>query len=303
MITSCKGITHSRDFIEKWKELLKIVYRYRFDGDFAVVPSVLGSEHYSYLPFQDFTDKESNEVPKMIEHLNNKNYQVRSLDFDYKDFRKNDSVDMRLEISGMKSEDILTKKIHQNCRRKIKQSIKRNNFETKIGKSANLITDFYAIFSKVMHKHGTPVNTKLLFACLPRIFGDDVFFQVYYLDSKPAGASIVLFDDKLAQLYWNVIDYDFADTQIGYFSFWKSIESAAQKRELDVFDFGRSSFEGTTYNFKLQWGAKPIKVDIIKNKDEDIYSKYKIASRIWKSAPRCATDFIGPRLCKYLVDM
>ena len=70
-----------------------------------------------------------------------------------------------------------------------------------------------------------------------------------------------------------------------------------------IFDFGRSNYGGTTYKFKSQFGAVPIKIDIIKNKYENIYTKYSYATNIWKKLPKKVVDYIGPILCKYLVDL
>jgi len=70
-----------------------------------------------------------------------------------------------------------------------------------------------------------------------------------------------------------------------------------------IFDFGRSPYSKGTYNYKAQFGAKPVKIDIVTSQKSDIYLKYSLASNIWKKLPRKVVDYLGPKLCKYLVDL
>ena len=295
------SIVHSKDFINKWKIVLDKVYKYESYMDYIIVPSLSGKKTLSYMPFLNFTNRLNTEVSDLLELGKDNDYQIRVLNPNYVDFKMDDPVDMRVDISLGDSEKIFNQQLHQNCRRKVRQSIKRNNFEVVSGKDETFINDFYPIFSKVMHNHGTPVNKKEFFQEIIKEMDAHVF--VYKLDNKPIAASIILFDNDIAELYWNVIDNDFSKTQIGYFSFWNSMQYVINERNCKIFDFGRSSFGGATYKFKKQWGAEAIKIDILKSNQENIYNKYKFAANVWKRLPRRITELIGPKLCKYLVDL
>lgn len=298
---SIKTLTHSSEFVEKWKLVLQEVYGYETYMDYMIVPSLTGKKTLSYLPLLNYTDRLNSEVDDLLELGKDNPYQIRALNPEYHDFKENDTVDMRTDIKGLDPDLVFSGRLHRNCRRKVRQSINRNNFEVICARDVKLIDDFYPIFSKVMHKHGTPVNKKELFIKIVETLDCDVL--IVKLEGKPISASLILYDEKVAELYWNVIDYDFAETQIGYFSFWSCMEHVANKGGFEVFDFGRSSYEGDTYRFKIQWGAEPVKIDIIKPNVENIYSKYELASKIWSRLPQKVTEIVGPRLCKYLADL
>jgi len=287
--------------MNEWQIILNDVFSYETFMDYSIVPSILGKKTLSYAPLLNFTNRLSDNIDDLLELGKDNNYQIRALNPKYNTFIENDTVTMRLDISNASSQEIFDKKLHQNCRRKVRQSIKRNDFKILSGRDEKLIDDFYKIFSKVMHGHGTPVNKKEFFKELIKRINSQVF--IYKLESRVVAASIILFDDDIAELYWNVIDNDFSKTQIGYFSFWNSIKYVVDEKNCKIFDFGRSSFGGATYKFKKQWGAVPIKIDILKPNQDDVYTKYELASTIWKRLPRKVVEFIGPKLCKYLEDL
>ena len=72
------------------------------------------------------------------------------------------------------------------------------------------------------------------------------------------------------------------------------------------FDFGRSTPGEGTYNFKKQWGAKPIQLSWQyqfngSNRMPELNTKnpkYKMAIKIWKKLPLAVTIFLGPRIVK-----
>lgn len=296
-------VKRSPSFMQRWQELLYATYKYDSYMDFVVVSSFMGAKTFCYYPFLDYSDRHMDEIDDLLDLGEGLNYQIRCLDPHYADFQTNDPVIMRLDTSGQDSEAVFAKQVHTNCRRKTRQSIKRNSWEIQRGTKEQLINDFYRIFQAVMHQHGTPVNTIDLFQNLPRFFGDDVIFQITYNGQIAIAASILLRDGPLVTLYWNVIDYRYSDKMVGYFSFWQAIELAISWGGVDIFDFGRSAYNGTTYRFKTQWGAQPIKVAIIKNRQEDIYSKYELASNIWAKLPSWMVNRLGPVVCRHLPDL
>lgn len=295
-------IAHSESFMKQWKVMLQNVYGYESYMDYLIVPSLFSRKKIlSYSHFLEFTDRLSSNIDDLLEIAKDNHYHIRTLNSNYSDFKENDTVNMRLNISGGDIDEIFSNKLHQNCRRKVRQSIKRNDFKITVGKDIHLIDDFYILFSKIMHRHGTPLNDKLFFTTMIDSIDSEVL--IYKLGDSVVGASIIVFDGDISNLYWSVINDDFISTQIGYFSFWNAIKYVVESRNCTVFDFGRSSYGGPTYKFKLQWGAKPIKIDIFSSDDRNVYSKYSLASSIWKKIPKPIVDFFGPKICKYLIDL
>jgi len=100
------------------------------------------------------------------------------------------------------------------------------------------------------------------------------------------------------------VDTHYRNKGAGYFTDWEMLKLLCDNyKNIKIYDFGRSPFKGSTYNYKIHFGAYPIKINTVSSKQEDIYSKYSLASNIWKKLPKGIVDFIGPKLCKYLVDL
>ena len=294
----------STNFIKKFKNVLVRLYSYEEYMDFLVISSFFGKKTLSYVPLLNYTDRTNEDVKDLLELAKDTNFQVRVLNFEYKDFKEFDTVTMRLDIEN-KTIDEVFMNIKSRCRNKIRNSIRKNNFIFKYGNSDKFINDFYTIFSNTLHKHGTPVFDKRLFYYLRDEFKDDNLYYITYdaNNSKPIACMCMLFDKKIAWYPWGGVETNSAKKLAGYFIYWKTLEKVVEKGGFKVFDFGRSNYGGSTYKFKSQFGAKPVKIDMISNQDENIYSKYSIASSVWKKLPKSLVDLLGPKICRYLVDL
>lgn len=296
--------TYSKDFVEQWKSVLTKVYAYDEYMNFLLVPSFFAtSKTLSYLPLLNFTDRLNSQIDDLLELSKDNKFLIRTINPEYKDFKLNDTVTMRVDMSSLDSEHILKNIVHANTRRTIKQGLKRFDIKLVIGKEQNLIDDFFILFEKIMHKHGTPPISKKIFEVMNQELHQFEFY-IFYYENVPIAGSIVFIDNELATLFWNCIDYNYSHTRIGYVSFWKIIENISNKyKEVKVLDFGRSSFGGATYKFKSGFGAVPVKIDLHQDSYEDVYTKYAFVSYIWKKLPSSFVNYLGPKLCKHLVDL
>ena len=200
------------------------------------------------------------------------------------------------------SEKVFSKSIKPRCRNKIRNAMKKKNFILKKGNSNKLIEDFYEVFSKTIHTHGIPVFDKKLFYKLRDEFQEDAIFYILYDDDKPIATMSILLDEAIAWYPLGGIDKDYSKQLIGYLIYWKVVEDIVDNYDKKIFDFGRSPYLGNTYNFKSQFGAKAVKIDIISNKSKNIYSEYSTFSKVWKKIPLSFANIIGPKICKYCVD-
>ena len=302
-VTNFPKITFSKNFVNSFKKVLKRLYGYESYMDFLIVPSVLNKKTLSYIPLVNYTDRCSNDVKDLLELGKENEFQIRALNFDYTDFKKNDTVTMRIETKNQSSENLFANSVKSRCRNKIRNSIKKYDFTLKYGNDSQSIDDFYKIFSKTMHKHGTPVFDKNLFTSLVDEFKNDIIFYNAFDKGKVISSMCIMIDGSLAWYPWGGVDTEYSKKLAGYFIYWKTLQHVCDTRRIEIFDFGRSSYGGSTYKFKSQFGAKPTKIDILTSNEVDIYSKYSLASKIWKKLPKKIVDFIGPKLCKYLVDL
>jgi hypothetical protein len=293
----------SKRFVDKFKVALLKLYKYDKYMDFVVVPSISGQKALAYLPLLNYTDRGHDEVDDLLELAKDNNYQIRTLNFSYDDFKEHDTVTMRVDIDEKSSEQVFTGSVKSRCRNKIRNANKKFDYDLKYGNSAKDIEAFYEVFSETMYKHGTPVFSKQLFYLLAEEFADEIIFFNLYDNSEIVATMCILLDEHIAWYPWGGVKSDYANKLAGYKIYWEVLAYICDKTDKKIFDFGRSSFGGSTYRFKSQFGAEPVKIDILTSQQDDIYEKYSFAAQIWKKLPKGFVDFLGPKLCKYLVDL
>ena len=302
MQKNANNIVFKTEFILKFKKVLKKLYSYDNYMDFLIVPSIFGSKTLCYLPFINYTDRYSDGIEDLVELAKETKYQIRALNFDYNDFKKQDTVTMRIDIQNKNSDEVFMESVKKKCRTKIRKSMK-SGFTFDYGNNKKHIDDFYKIFSSTMYMHGTPVMGKSFFTALSDEFINDVVFYNAYYDEEVISSYCVLFDNEIAWAGWGGVDSRYRNKLAGYYTQWQCIKNICDEKNVKIFDFGRSPYDGGTYGYKSQFGAIPVKIDIITSEQNDIYSKYSLASNIWKKLPKSIVDFVGPKLCKYLVDL
>ena len=194
------------------------------------------------------------------------------------------------------SKNIITSR---KCRNQIKKA-QKSGLITINCNSAKSISEFYKLYADNMFRHGTPAFGMEFFEVLSDSIECD--FIITYLDETPVSSVVVVYDENIALAMWAGINSNYLKYSPNHSMYWKAIELAINK-DKEIFDFGRSGYGSPIYKFKLQWGAMPIKIDILENSQSDIYKKYSHASTIWKRLPRKIVDFIGPKLCRYLKDL
>jgi lipid II:glycine glycyltransferase (peptidoglycan interpeptide bridge formation enzyme) len=289
----------SPEFIEKWTFFLKELSDYTFHDEFALVPSLSGRKTYSYLPLLNYTDKTLSETENLLQKVKGKRYQIRVLNPEHTAFQEDDPVTMRIDLDKKDVEELLSTSVSKRMRRYIKHS-DCSEMTIKKGNSADIIADFYAIFSTVMHRHGTPVFGKRLFVTLSKTVSTT--YYVAYNGNIPVSAAVIVDDLEISWIPWSGTHRKYMQERPGLILYWETIKDAFSKKKL-IYDFGRSSYGSGTYIFKKRWGAIPVKVDILQHRPSNIYRKYRFVAPIWKKMPFPLTLWLGPKLCKRLPDL
>lgn len=120
-----------------------------------------------------------------------------------------------------------------------------------------LLPLFYAVFSRNMRDLGTPVYARSFFGTVARELGDRVEVVVSELEGRPVAAGILIHSGGRTEIPWASSLRSVNRLGVNMLMYW-----TAQKRAIErgstVFDFGRSSRDSGTFNFKRQWGAEPV---------------------------------------------
>lgn len=213
-----------------------------------------------------------------------------------------DFISMRLNLAD--DEDVIWKdSLNTKARNQTRRAYKEG-LTVDLGRE--YLEDFYNVYSTNMRDLGTPVYPKSFFRGILDEFKDSagiivvklqgtviggMFFITYKRTFSDTWASSLKKHNKLCPnniLYWEAIKY-------------------ACKNGFEYFDFGRSTINSGTYNFKRQWGAEPLqlyylyylnKSAIIPEVNAD-NNQYQMAIDIWKKLPLPLANALGPRLVKY----
>jgi serine/alanine adding enzyme len=216
---------------------------------------------------------------------------------------KSHKVRMLLPLQG--SSEALMKSFKSKLRSQIKKSIRDGLVVRKGG--LDLLDDFYSVFAHNMRDLGSPVHAKAILRNVLEVFHDRAFAVVVYMDGISIAAGIMIgFGDTMANP-WASFRKEFKKLNPNMLLYWSMLEHASDNGYA-CFDFGRSTPEEGTYNFKRQWGAEPVPLHwhyiALNGKAgagspaKDIAFEY--ASRIWKKLPVSMTCILGPRLRKHI---
>lgn len=185
----------------------------------------------------------------------------------------------------------------------------KNGLTCVIANNPIQIDDFYQILAINMRKLGSPVHSKKWFECLFNNYAQNIILSVVYKDKVPVGAGIVLLTVNKAAIPWasTVSEYNkLAPNMMLYWSLLKHVSDLGYQE----FDFGRSTFDEGTYNFKRQWGAEPVPLvwsnlvqnltEVAKKKPANDSQIRSLVEKVWAKLPLGITTLLGPKIRKYI---
>lgn len=168
------------------------------------------------------------------------------------------------------------------------------------------LTDaFYGVFAHNMRDLGTPVYSKAFFHAVLSTFAATSRAFVVHHQGTPVAASIVLWHRGAAEVPWASALRTSNAVSANVFLYWQMLKFAVE-RGLQSFDFGRSTPNEGTFQFKKQWGAEPhelvweywtapgCRVPNLNPKNP----KFSLAIRAWQRLPVPVATALGPRIVR-----
>jgi lipid II:glycine glycyltransferase (peptidoglycan interpeptide bridge formation enzyme) len=183
--------------------------------------------------------------------------------------------------------------LDSNVRRKIRKC-GLNGINVKMGKS-ELLHDFYKIYSRNMHRLGSPALPKRWFAALlSQYTNGDVALWCAYLNNKPVGTAFMLEYNGFYEACWVSTLSQYNRLYTSYGLYWEMIRYASEHKGL-TFSFGRSSPDSGVHKFKQQWGG--VDVPLFWNyshPQKGNVRRLTFLPKLWKLLPYPVARFIGP---------
>jgi FemAB-related protein (PEP-CTERM system-associated) len=212
----------------------------------------------------------------------------------------NSKVHLRLALP--RSADALWQQVPSKVRNQVRKAMK--NDLTAVWGGEDLLPEFYNVFSHNMRDLGTPVFGRGLFRSVLRQFPDRAEICVVRNGGSALAAALILHGWGISEVPSASSLRQYKHTNANMLLYWRMLERAAQRGQR-IFDFGRSSQDSSTYNFKKQWGAVPhpaewqyyLRYGSISDMRPN-NPKYQRLIQIWQRLPVRLTRLIGPAIVR-----
>mgnify|MGYP000742301226 CR=1 FL=1 len=214
-----------------------------------------------------------------------------------------DKASMWLQLP--KTSEVLLKSFKAKLRSQIKKGY-TEHVTTRVGKK-ELLQDFYSVFSRNMRDLGTPVYSVKLFDKILNSLDENAYIVIVYHDNQPASAAFLIRSESRMEIPWASTIRKYNQHNLNMVLYWEVLKLSCNE-ECEIFDFGRSSIDASTYRFKKQWGTQPVQhhwytYNKAPNEGGGVNPnnpKYQLLIAIWKRLPLWLANTIGPHIVKYI---
>lgn len=252
----------------------------------------------------EIQEKLINKAMEITQQKKCKFLELRSVNFEDKRLvTKTSKVTFILELEP--DPEKVWKKIDSKARNQVRKA-QKSNLEVIFGREENL-DQFYSVFSLNMRDLGTPVWTKELFKNILICFPDKSEIALVKLENKVIGGALILY-------FKDMLTVPSASSLVSYLSYcpnnilyWEIVQRGCLQG-FKKFNFGRSSLNSGTYNFKKQWVKKPTQLlwQYYLNTVKDLPElnpespRFSLGIKLWKRLPLTWANFLGPRIVRNL---
>jgi FemAB-related protein (PEP-CTERM system-associated) len=170
-----------------------------------------------------------------------------------------------------------------------------------------LLDDFYSVFSQNMRDLGTPVYGRKFFRAIFAAFPQDTHICVVRHNKVPVAVSFLAGYRDRIEAIWSSSLKRYLSLKPNLTLYWNLL-CFAGARGYSLFDFGRSTVDSGTHEFKLQWGAQTLQLywDYWLPNGNQLPElnpknpKYQAAIWLWQKIPVPLTRILGPRIVRCL---
>ncbi|MEX2187965.1 MAG: FemAB family XrtA/PEP-CTERM system-associated protein [Pirellulales bacterium] len=170
--------------------------------------------------------------------------------------------------------------------------------------TAELLGEFYDVFSRNMRDLGTPVFGKRLFREILAHFPSQAELCVVRLGQRPVAAALLVHGQRYTEVPSASSLREYNNLNANMWMYWELLQRAIA-RGGKAFDFGRSTVDSNTFRFKKQWGAAPEaavwQYYVRQGQIDDVRPdnpKYRAMIAAWRKLPVWLTRLIGPSIVR-----
>lgn len=182
-----------------------------------------------------------------------------------------------------------------------------NGLDIEIGRDARLLDMHYRLYAQSVHRLGTPVFPKRLFAEVLAAFGNDADILLVSKDGAPLTSVFTLYHGARCMPYWlgaASAARTMRSNEVAQFR----LMTHARDRGCSIFDFGRSKVGTGSAAWKKTWGWEGVPLTYAVrsapgHEPRDINPlspQYQRKVELWKRLPLPLTNLIGPYIARGL---
>ncbi|HSG50487.1 MAG TPA: FemAB family XrtA/PEP-CTERM system-associated protein [Rheinheimera sp.] len=168
--------------------------------------------------------------------------------------------------------------------------------------------DFYQTYSESVRNLGTPVFSKDFFKKIREVFpAQTEVLTVRHQHKAVSSVMSFYFKGEVLPYYGGGIAQA-KSLKSNDFMYYQLMCHARADMNCDSYDFGRSKIDSGAYQYKKHWGMTGIelpyqyhlvKADSLPNLSPN-NPKYQLFIKLWQKLPLAVSQWLGPKLSKYL---
>lgn len=170
---------------------------------------------------------------------------------------------------------------------------------------AELLDGFYEVFCRNMRDLGTPVYGRRFFSSILDEFPESTQLLSVIRNGRAIASAFLTWHRDTLEVPWASSIRDYRSLCPNNLLYWESIRFAI-RTGARKFDFGRSTPGEGTYEFKKQWGARPVQLYwqyLLRDGDalpeiSPSNPRFRLAIHLWQRLPLLLANFLGPHIVR-----
>lgn len=206
------------------------------------------------------------------------------------------------------SEEATLAQASASCRNHVRKTYKNDWFAVSF--DPERLSDFYPVYVRRMKQLGSPAPSRDFFERFFRYLPENTVLLTVLDKSggRVVGGMLLLKDPGNATLYYpygaNLVEYN--HRYLNNFMYWEAVRLGL-RQGMKFLDLGRSPAGSGTYQYKLQWGARPEELQYLYRGNgggkigPPDREQLGFLIELWKVLPDFITGPVGKKLIRYVM--
>lgn len=251
------------------------------------------------LSYTDFRFESDLQLDKLRER-NPGRFRIFSLAAENAALEAEQPVVMRMNLVGSREDELFRDSLSGGCRNRLRKSLRSGLAFHWIEPGADILPA-WSILEDIHRRLGSPLFPMTLLARLQA--ANIARIGIVSSEGEAVAMLVLVIAGDIAWVPWCGAIASHHRSSPNHLSHWEAIKVALDSG-CKVFDFGRSAYLGGTYEFKRKWGAVPVPIVEITEKDaRPAFVNYQLSSIFserWRRLPAPVSSRLGPLVFKAL---